>query len=1342
MSKSPFRRPALSILLVHLAAMNAHPEGSRADPAMLPHAFIVDTPVERGGMAILTADDREARKQGKSISKMIEKVSGVTVEVIPSGKACRSGTPFLNPALLQKHLVLVGNLNTNRAFLQFYALGYAPIDRVWPGGDKIYLRTVSSAVEPGWNLLVVGGSTAESIQEAVEEFLHRLKTAPATPGSPFRIPPLPESYARPGTPEAAALKKGLQGINPRQYDTPSFRGFMGSHYGLPLFMDAWSQSVRSGAWTPEELAREENALLECAIANEGGYWRRAHGWRIFSTHDVVGSLGYLQMVEYLLRFASPNDQAKSILWRLHFETRSYFERLCRVSQTEEETTEAVSNMHRAFLYAMRTGDAGFFSGGTAHATALKALAYTDPLGGSIGTGTYGDASGGGLKKNAGGSFIWSACALYFREGRYRWLLGQIGLPADQAGYGLYQALSIKPDGPGSYPADEGVEPVRPDEWLAFAAPMDAFYYEKAQQSRRWAHLPIPLESAFTKAVLRDGWDRDSAFLALMGEHAGWVPGLDANSIIRYTDRGRIWLLHNTSRVSHLYRNGVYVSPGGQPEPFPWGCRLKSLSAFSGGSFLASELPGYNGTDWTRHLFRRHGEFAVVLDVLTLKNERPYVLSCNWRTLHPAARLEGGAFSCTDGGFQFILRPSEDLRQQVILPGKVPSLIQEGEGIPGILLRQSKTLRGGSDRLAVFQNLFHVNGPGEDRSLRLRRLSATGVAIEGKTPAGPLKAILAVRPPGLTSGPKSLYRAGEFESDAACLYLATDLAVAVDATTVRCRGRELARSRAPKTLLLDPIPDLIIPEPETDPREAPASPVVSPGVADLPLRTLARFDGLDRSGPRIQPDAVQSAAGPDGSLQLTLDLGQSTRLMRLVLIDWPDPKKVQLALSETDSPGDFRPVDAPFEAFTAFEPSTKASVRLAPSCRMALAASARCIQLSFSPLAQGKPAVFAPASVRAIADEPRRAVLSHLMPVAILGREDGVVAATEEGHLVALAPDASPLWSHQLGARFTHLRPMDLEERGRPDTLLVATGDGKLRAIALDGTMIWERVVHSPDSPAGFTGPFRTPYGVQGPVFSTALWRPGPGQPPWLACGQYAGVNYLNLQGEILGNAWVYGAYQMAATPFGQDLDGDGCDELAFVHNWGGLSIIQGKLQHVRDARRGPAYGVQGGAGSIECPRGRPLFMEQWTPPGAEKPMAFVVTEEGVGAYDLAKEKPLWEFPFFGPNVLAGAADLGSGQKELWVARLDGFLVRMAPDGRTLGSFYVADEITGVAPLARQGHLQAILVAARSGLFFFDPAGQLQAFRAGPIQAAVALRRVNDSAAAVASESGEISFLGW
>jgi hypothetical protein len=151
-------------------------------------------------------------------------------------------------------------------------------------------------------------------------------------------------------------------------------------------------------------------------------------------------------------------------------------------------------------------------------------------------------------------------------------------------------------------------------------------------------------------------------------------------------------------------------------------------------------------------------------------------------------------------------------------------------------------------------------------------------------------------------------------------------------------------------------------------------------------------------------------------------------------------------------------------------------------------------------------------------------------------------------------------------------------------------------------------------------------------------------------------------------------------------------------------------------------------------------MDQWTPQGSPRPVTFLVTEEGVGAYDLATEKPVWEFPFFGPNALAGAEDLGGGRRGLWVARTDGFLVRLDTDGKSLGAVHTGGEIVGIARLKKGGEHRGVLVATRTGLLFFDQQWRLAGFSKEPAQAAVTVPRVADSLAAVALESGDVLVL--
>ncbi len=87
----------------------------------------------------------------------------------------------------ETNLIIVGNLDTNRAILPLYAIFLCGADSVYPGGDGYELRTVSNPWGSGRNVIVVGGSSVEGMRAAAGALLDAV---PAVREGTVRLPRL------------------------------------------------------------------------------------------------------------------------------------------------------------------------------------------------------------------------------------------------------------------------------------------------------------------------------------------------------------------------------------------------------------------------------------------------------------------------------------------------------------------------------------------------------------------------------------------------------------------------------------------------------------------------------------------------------------------------------------------------------------------------------------------------------------------------------------------------------------------------------------------------------------------------------------------------------------------------------------------------------------------------------------------------------------------------------------------------------------------------------------------------------------------------------------------------
>ena len=110
--------------------------------------------------------------------KISVKLGGIPV--VDDAQACEKDAPVLRQEYAGKNLVVVGNLNNNRAFWPAYTRILAGADSFYPGGGGYELRTAVNVLSNGRNHIMIGGSTPAGIMRGMEKFL-----AQCTPEQPF-----------------------------------------------------------------------------------------------------------------------------------------------------------------------------------------------------------------------------------------------------------------------------------------------------------------------------------------------------------------------------------------------------------------------------------------------------------------------------------------------------------------------------------------------------------------------------------------------------------------------------------------------------------------------------------------------------------------------------------------------------------------------------------------------------------------------------------------------------------------------------------------------------------------------------------------------------------------------------------------------------------------------------------------------------------------------------------------------------------------------------------------------------------------------------------------------------
>ena len=73
-----------------------------------------------------------------------------------------------------RHLLLLGNVNTNRVVFRLYGYNYTPADDVYPGRGGYLVQTIHDPWGSGTNAVGLLGSDLEGVRASVGRFLETL----------------------------------------------------------------------------------------------------------------------------------------------------------------------------------------------------------------------------------------------------------------------------------------------------------------------------------------------------------------------------------------------------------------------------------------------------------------------------------------------------------------------------------------------------------------------------------------------------------------------------------------------------------------------------------------------------------------------------------------------------------------------------------------------------------------------------------------------------------------------------------------------------------------------------------------------------------------------------------------------------------------------------------------------------------------------------------------------------------------------------------------------------------------------------------------------------------------
>ncbi|MFH1904613.1 MAG: FG-GAP-like repeat-containing protein [bacterium] len=603
---------------------------------------------------IVVPEDQCYREAAEEIRSRIYELFAINVPI-------KTDKTFGQKYVAKRNLILLGDVNTNRAFFSLYAQRYCAADARYPGKGGYALHTIHDPWGNGCNAIAVSASDIDSTNCAAKRFCEILRgSSPSPVIQPiFEIKLGPSAYEIPGISEEPSVKEVVAKVSDyakkgghtgpwrdiAQYGTlytltgkavfaqimkqllffaqehaDSGHGNYGGSWGfdadfvLQDVIPAWDVVEECDIFTPEERLRISRILIRyiesCPSHIENLDERRLR--HNHSTHAAIGL--YIAGLYFWKYYRLP--RAKK--W-MQLAEKCFFPHLGAFITGEDASSYQWCVHQHVTRYSFLSGDMTFFESDNARKVADYAIMITDNLGAQV---AFGDTSGRGGSVNE--MFFLGAAAFWYQDERYQWLIEKKKRTCGVVDNAFEFHRSISP-----------VIPVDLDGVKTF--PMDPLFYQwyvHKTPSNKYVRKTLGKKNKFfDKLSFRDGFDPQGQYLLLDGINTGSHKHFDGNSILQLTQLGKTWLFDGDYvEKEQKYHNTVLISQDGRSDSLPDFAELKHVRGFRRTGFSQSAMHKIAGTDWHRNIFWKRGDYFLVADEIKAHTSDIYSIKIVWQTM--------------------------------------------------------------------------------------------------------------------------------------------------------------------------------------------------------------------------------------------------------------------------------------------------------------------------------------------------------------------------------------------------------------------------------------------------------------------------------------------------------------------------------------------------------------------------------------------------------------------------------------------------------------------------------------------------------------------------------------
>jgi hypothetical protein len=1321
---------------------------------------------------IFPAEDSSWSAMARDIAGAITRLGVAEVPVVPDTQAVPDRLGPLRPDLRDRTLILVGDLNTNRAMLPLYACYHTCCDARYPGGKGYELRTVVRPSGRPCNWLVVGASTRGGATVGVRRLIDRIGKLEAgrNVALPYTLevrlggewlgvlaPAVRELEARTAGDGREAPVSTVEEFtrNAHLYfysgderfarrardaavrmagaaERSGEPGFAVGDYTLENLACAWRRVSCSPAFSSRDRLVLDGMLYDTAVALSKAWWRIPPEKGIGNRHQSTGGLAWWTLIRNLVELSEPSEPARAQFDRWLAEGSAYCDGLLRHYWDDEDDYQSADSAQNAASYALQSGRMDWSTGGLARRAAQRLVMTVDNMGWYAGIQGYGDALPGWERFPLDAGLLLGACGFVYEDGSYLGVLDRFPTLRDSWG-------SLQPWGLHQFAAGARIAP-RPPEWatgmrVARFTPYKLnrinsgeFMTTSIMDNFRPAGFearPVPEALAFDKLCYRGGLAPTDPYLLLEGSSGTTLTTIDMNAIIRCTDAGKLWLVHNTGRRSLYFKNAVYVGRGTNQIPMAPSSELVASGDFGSAVLAASRLPDCRGMIWTRNLLIVRDRFAAVIDHLRAREEGDYTLSCNWRT--PAwADIRDGRWQAMQDDVTFSIIPA-------VLDGADSDrpFLRDGATRP-TTLRENRSLKAKPGDEVVFENVLYTATPVRPRVYDVRRIGPGLILVRDVRDGSPFLA---------GAGDHGIAMA-DLKSDAAALLITPAEVFAIGGKRVEFAGRNWDTSAG--RVAVDPQDSTRIrsalerfwsaaPARTKAPAAVPATDAsVSPGAAVAwtqpgPAVRGALVDGIRfskgrqveglsllatdwimpllRAEPRLmgrqQSELIresreeQAAAIPEAEpvlsplkgAEFSIDLPVQCRISDIDIFGDtlgetaealpPGVLRVEMTFSSDGFRTDRRVRRFEMPRRPTFHNLYKGHCYLFEcygAAGVGEEASAIRVRVLDGP---GNRLVITDLQVRS--PEPGRRVPVDIRAIDLDGDgADEVLTWTADGDLAVIHPDGTTGWRYHVPEGILAVDAWDLEKDGKRE-IFVSRLDRQVNVFNADGSPRWNRDyrVMRQQTQGKFFGDGAAVYGM-------AVWNPATAAEPEVFFTSYWFTTRLTPAGEVR-EVFRRGGHfaQIRAVP--ARLPGAGGLAIRCEVPWPGNVPLEWW---------DPATGRPLLENAV--PNGRSVFFELDDYDADGQVEALTASEQGIGMYAPRQVAALWEQMTDAPPVGVGIVRSQPGRPAtIAYGRQDGYVFVTSADGKVLSSVILDEPLQCLT--ATGGARPTVWVGTRSTL---------------------------------------------